>query len=87
VTASLGVHAFWFEQTFSRSLLRRAANTELSLVSLEAIAELRGTLDRLERAAVLSAREKGATVDDIAQALDLTPQAVYYRLRGNGEGP
>jgi len=44
---------------------------------LEAIAELRRTLDRLELEAVLSAREKGASVEDIAEALDLTPQAVY----------
>jgi AcrR family transcriptional regulator len=51
---------------------------------LEAIAELRKTLDRLEHEAVLSAREKGATVEDIAEALDLTPQAVYYRLRNDG---
>jgi predicted transcriptional regulator len=72
---------------FSRSLLRRAENTELSLVSLEAIAELRNTLDRLERAAVVSAREKGATVEDIAEALDLTPQAVYHRLRSGGDSP
>jgi len=47
------------------------------LGSLEAIAELRRTLDRLELEAVLSAREKGASVEDIAEALDLTPQAVY----------
>jgi hypothetical protein len=72
--------------TFPRPLLRRAENTELSLGSLEAIAELRRRLDRLEHEAVLSAREKGATVEDIAEALDLTPQAVYYRLR-NGQGP
>jgi len=54
------------------------------LGSLEAIAELRRTLDRLELGAALSAREKGASVEDIAEALDLTPQAVYYRLRNNG---
>jgi predicted transcriptional regulator len=70
---------------FPRSLLRRAENTELSLISLEAIAELRRTLDRLEQTAVMSAREKGATVEDIAEALDLTPQAVYHRLRNNGQ--
>ena len=69
---------------FSRSILRRAENTELSLGSLEAIAELRRILDRLEHEGVLSAREKGASVEDIAEALDLTPQAVYYRLRHNG---
>jgi DNA-directed RNA polymerase specialized sigma24 family protein len=73
--------------TFPRSLLRRAENTELSLGSLEAIAELRRTLDRLEHETVLNAREKGASVEDIAEALDLTPQAVYYRLRNAGQSP
>ncbi len=73
------------ESPFSRSLLRRAERTELSLGSLEAIAELRRTLDRLEHEAILSAREKGATAEDIAKALGLTRQAIYYRLR-SGEG-
>ena len=65
----------------SRSLLRRAENTELSLGSLEAISEIRAYLNELERLATVSAREKGATVEDIAAALHLTPQAIYYRLR------
>ena len=65
----------------SPTLLRRAENTELSLGSLEAIAAIRARLDLLEKAAMLSAREKGATNDDIAEALRLTPQAIYYRFR------
>jgi predicted transcriptional regulator len=73
------------ETPFPRSLLRRAEKTELSLGSLEAIVELRKTLDRLEHEAILSAKEKGATVEDIAEALGLTPQAIYHRLR-NGDG-
>jgi predicted transcriptional regulator len=67
--------------TLSPSLLRRAQKTELSLGSLEAIAAIRGHLDELESAAMLSARDKGATLEDIAEALGLTPQAIYYRLR------
>ena len=71
------------------SVLRRAENTELSLGSLEAIAAIRARLDVLEVAAMLSAREKGATMEDIAEALGLTPQAIYYRFRkmrdGHGE--
>jgi hypothetical protein len=70
-----------------RSLIRRAENTELSLVSLEAIAEIRDRLYQLEAEATKSAREKGATIDDIAEALRLTPQAIYYRLRNNGFHP
>jgi hypothetical protein len=65
----------------SRALLRRAENVELSLGSLEAISEIRAYLDQLEKLSVGSAREKGATVEDIAKALRLTPQAIYYRLR------
>ena len=34
-----------------------------------------------EKRSIASAREKGATVEDIAEALGLTPQAIYYRLR------
>ena len=64
-----------------RSLLRRAENVELSLGSLEAISEIRAYLDELEKLSMASAREKGATVEDIAEALRLTPQAIYYRLR------
>jgi predicted transcriptional regulator len=64
-----------------RALLRRAENVELSLGSLEAISEIRAYLDELEKLSMASAREKGATVEDIAEALRLTPQAIYYRLR------
>jgi predicted transcriptional regulator len=63
------------------SILRRAENTELSLGSLEAIAAIRARLDTLETQAMLSARDKGATMEDIAEALGLTPQAIYYRFR------
>ncbi len=72
----------------SPSLLRRAENTELSLGSLEAIAAIRARLDLLESVAMISAREKGATTEDIAEALGLTPQAIYYRFRNmrNGHG-
>jgi AcrR family transcriptional regulator len=38
-------------------------------------------LDLLENEAMLSARDKGATMEDIAEALRLTPQAIYYRFR------
>jgi transposase-like protein len=69
----------------TRSLIRRAENTELSLVSLEAIAEIRRHLGELESEAMRSARDKGATVEDIAEAIGLTPQAIYHRLRNGGQ--
>jgi predicted transcriptional regulator len=68
----------------AHSLIRRAENTELSLVSLEAIVEIRAHLDELESEAIKSARDKGATVEDIADAMGLTPQAIYHRLRNGG---
>lgn len=74
------------EEGFSRSLIRRATNTELSLVSLSAIHEMREQLDELEVKALRSARDKGASVEDIAQAMGLTPQAIYHRLR-SGDHP
>jgi predicted DNA binding protein len=73
------------EGGFAHSLIRRAENTELSLVSLEAIVEIRAHLDELESEAIKSARDKGATVEDIAEAMDLTPQAIYHRLRNGGQ--
>jgi transposase-like protein len=54
-------------------------------VSLEAIVEIRAHLDELESEAIKSAREKGATVEDIADAMGLTPQAIYHRLRNGGQ--
>jgi predicted transcriptional regulator len=71
------------DDVFSRSLIRRATNPELSLVSLEAIAEMRERLDELEAKAIKSARDKGAAVDDIAKAMGLTSQAIRHRLRSD----
>ena len=78
-------HSMAAEIGLARSLIRRAQTTELSLVSLEAIAQIRRHLDVLEVEAIRSAREKGATVDDIAEAMGLTPQAIYHRLRHGGQ--
>ena len=73
------------DDVLSPALVRRAENTELSLVSLEAIIAIRRRLDALEADAIKSAREKGATVEDIAGAMGLTPQAIYHRLRNGGQ--
>ena len=70
----------------SRSTIRRAENTELSLVSLEAIVEIRHHLDQLEAEAIRSARDKGATVEDIAGAMGITTQAIYHRLKSGSQG-
>ena len=70
----------------SRSLLRRAENNELTLGSLKAIAEIRAWLDQCEWQAMITAREKGATMEDIGDALGLTTGAIYYRFRNNRDG-
>jgi predicted transcriptional regulator len=74
------------KEAISRSLIRRAENTELSLGSLEAIIEIRHRLDELEAGAIQSARDKGAAVEDIAEVMGLTPQAIYHRLKNGGNG-
>ena len=65
-----------------RPLLHRLEKAEdFPLSALEAITEVRRLLDETERRAVNSAREKGATWDDLAYALGVTRQAVFYRYR------
>ena len=62
-------------------LLRQAANMELPIEALEAIVELRRSLEGLEREAVSSARARGATWEQIASALGVTRQAAFLRHR------
>ena len=49
--------------------------------ALQAIHELRTYLDDLEATHLLKARELGASPTDIADALGITRQAVYNKLR------
>jgi hypothetical protein len=67
--------------TLPRDLIRRAENENFPLIGLAAIRELRRALEELEGAAVLRAREMGASTSDIGEALGITRQAAYYRLR------
>jgi hypothetical protein len=67
--------------TVPRDLIRRAENDNFPLIGLAALRELRKAIDQLEAAAILRAREMGATTTDIGEALGLTRQAAYYRLR------
>jgi DNA-directed RNA polymerase specialized sigma24 family protein len=57
------------------------------LIALQAIHEVMADLDELEAAAILRARELGASLEDIADAMGITRQAVSYRLKHlNGNG-
>lgn len=62
-------------------LVRRAQNKELPFSALPAIAELRKHLEQLEMEIVAYARDKGATWDEIAEAMGITRQALYQRMR------
>jgi hypothetical protein len=67
--------------TIPRDLIRRAEVENFPLTGLSAIQELRRALDELESAAIMRAREMGASSTDIGGALGLTRQAAYYRIR------
>jgi hypothetical protein len=65
-----------------RALLRKLENADaFPLIALQAVRELRGDLDALEAQALLRARELGASLEDIAEALEITRQGVSYRLK------
>jgi anti-anti-sigma regulatory factor len=65
-----------------RSLIRKLERyREFPLESLEAVAEVRKVLGEIEFRAIVEARQRGATWDDIAEALSISRQSVLYRLR------
>ena len=71
-----------------RALLRKLENVEaFPMIALQALPELRADLDAVEAEALLRARELGASLEDIAEALEITRQGVAYKLKalaGNG---
>ena len=64
-----------------RDLLKRAENENFPLIGLGALRVFRKDLDELEDAILLRAREMGASTTDIGEALGLTRQAAYARLK------
>jgi CRP-like cAMP-binding protein len=70
----------------SRALLRRLESyPNFPLNALETVVELRTCLDQIERRAVESARERGATWEDIATAVGVSRQAIYQKYRNHRE--
>lgn len=67
--------------TVPRDLLKRAENENFPLVGLSALQELRQALDELEDSILVRARAMGASTTDIGEALGLTRQAAYARLK------
>jgi anti-anti-sigma regulatory factor len=65
-----------------RTLMRKLERfREFPLESLEAVAQVRKVLGEIEFRAIVEARERGATWDDVAEALSISRQSVLYRLR------
>jgi hypothetical protein len=65
-----------------RALLRKLENVDaFPLIALQAIHELRADLDSVEAKALLRARDLGASLEDIAEALEITRQGVSYKLK------
>jgi hypothetical protein len=65
-----------------RALLRKLENVDaFPLFALQAIRELRVDLDSVEAQALLRARDLGASLEDIAEALEITRQGVAYKLK------
>jgi anti-anti-sigma regulatory factor len=66
----------------SRTLIRRLERyRDFPLEALEAVSQVRELLGEIEMRAIVEARERGATWDDIAEALSISRQSVLYRLR------
>jgi hypothetical protein len=69
-------------EKFPRRLIRKIEGRDtFPLVALSALQELRAHLDEVEAEAILRAKELGAPAEDIAQALGITRQGAYYKMK------
>ena len=69
------------------ALVKLAQKLELPMGALGAIRQLRARLEDLEYAAVASAREKGASWEEIATTLGITRQALQQRVQRHAMRP
>jgi hypothetical protein len=70
------------DEAMRRSAVRKLENAHaFPLIALLAIRELRADLDEVEAASILRARELGASLEDIADAMGITRQGVAYRIK------
>ena len=60
-------------------LLKQALNLDIPVGAIESLVELRLLLEAVERDAVVAARVRGATWDQIGNALGISRQAAYLR--------
>lgn len=67
---------------FPRHTLRKLENRDnFPLIALGAVREVRAYIDEVEEAALSRALELGAGAEDIAEALGITRQGAYYKIR------
>jgi transposase-like protein len=64
-----------------RSLIHTLETTRIPLEQLKAIRALRDYLDRCETDSLLKSRRLGCSVSEIAEALGMTRQGVYNKIR------
>jgi len=69
------------QERFPRRLIKKVEGIEFPLSVLSAIRELREYLDRAEEGALLKARELGASATLMADALGVTRQGIYHKLK------
>jgi hypothetical protein len=71
-----------------RNALRKLEHAQaFPLIALQAIREIRSDLDELEAESIVRARELGASLEDVAEAMGITRQGVSYRLKHlSGDG-
>ena len=64
-----------------RSLVHQIEASAVPLKVLEAVRQLREYLDQVEATTLCDARDAGASITDIADALRMTRQTVYNKLK------
>jgi DNA-binding MarR family transcriptional regulator len=64
-----------------RSLVHKLETSTQPLKTLEAVKDLRDYLDQVEATGLREARDAGASVSDIAEALGITRQGAHQKLK------
>lgn len=71
-----------FDERAWRGCFRKLQQRDrFPLIALQSMRDVRAYLDGVEAEAFSTALAAGARVDDIAEALGVTRQAIYYRLK------
>lgn len=83
---SFGRYLGQMPSEFPRHLGRKVENENFPLVAMAAMRDLRRYLDEAEDEALRKALELGAGAEDIADALGITRQGAYYKIKALEKG-